>query len=228
MPRVAVVTGAASGIGAAIVAALHESGWTVAGLDLQPSPGVDLGLACDVSDADAVAAAVGRIAAELGPVETLVSAAGHYEYCPVANITDERWNRMLSVHLGGLVNTVRAVLPGMLDRGDGAVVAIASELAIGGTDSEAHYSAAKGAMLGFVRSLGAEVADAGVRVNAVAPGPTDTPLLPAPQRTPEYLAALPARRLGRPDEIAQAVRFLVDEGGFCCGEVLSPNMGAVI
>ena len=85
-------------------------------------------------------------------------------------------------------------------------------------------------MIGFVRSLAAEVADDGVRVNAVAPGPTDTPLLPAdsPWRAADYLATLPNRRLCRPDEVAQTVLWLVDEADFCVGEVLSPNSGSVI
>ncbi|MGW1159733.1 SDR family NAD(P)-dependent oxidoreductase [Streptomyces sp. NPDC002519] len=226
--RVAVVTGAASGIGAAVCRSLEGTGWTVCGLDLRPVGHLKHSYVCDVADPASVSAAFGRIEAEVGPVGALVTAAGHYELVPVGEISEEAWNRMMHVHVGGLLNPVRAVLPGMIDRGEGAVVAISSELGIGGTESEAHYSAAKGAILGFVRSLGAEVAEHGVRVNAVAPGPTDTPLLPAAQRTPEYLASLPARALGRPEDIAQAVQFLVDEGGFCFGEVLSPNMGAVI
>ncbi|MFE7213286.1 SDR family NAD(P)-dependent oxidoreductase [Streptomyces sp. NPDC057611] len=226
--RVAVVTGAASGIGAAVCRSLEETGWTVCGLDLRPVEHLKYSYECDVADPASVSAAFGRIEAEVGPVGALVTAAGHYELVPVGEITEEAWNRMMHVHVGGLLNPVRAVLPGMIDRGEGAVVAISSELGIGGTESEAHYSAAKGAILGFVRSLGAEVAEHGVRVNAVAPGPTDTPLLPTAQRTPEYLASLPARALGQPEDIAQAVQFLVDEGGFCFGEVLSPNMGAVI
>lgn len=226
--RVAVVTGAASGIGAAVCRALAETGWTVVGMDLRPVEQLEHAVRCDVSDPRAVSAAFARTQEEVGVVGALVTAAGHYEVTPVGEITEDQWNRMMRVHVGGLLNPVRAVLPGMIARQDGAVVAISSELGIGGTESEAHYSAAKGAILGLVRSLGAEVAHHNVRVNAVAPGPTDTPLLPAAQRTPEYLASLPARALGRPDDIAQAVQFLVDEGGFCFGEVMSPNMGAVI
>ena len=226
--RVAVVTGAASGIGAAVCRALEETGWTVVGLDVRDIDHLEHAATCDVSDPDAVKRAFARTEAEVGAVGALVTAAGHYEIAPISKITEEQWNRMMRVHVGGLLNPVRAVLPGMVERRDGAVVAISSELGIGGTESEAHYSAAKGAIIGFVRSLGAEVARHNVRVNAVAPGPTDTPLLPAAQRTPEYLASLPARALGRPEDIAQAVQFLVDEGGFCFGEVLSPNMGAVI
>ena len=118
----------------------------------------------------------------------------------------------------------------MLDRGAGSIVAITSELAVGGGDGDAHYAAAKGAVIGFVRSLAAEVAPAGVRVNAVAPGPTDTPLLApdSPWRAPDYLETLPIRRLGSPEEVALCVAWLVEEGTFCVGEVLGPNAGAVI
>lgn len=227
--RVAVVTGAASGIGAAIVAALTDAGWSVAGIDLRPSD-TAVPLTADVTDAEAVTEAIAAATGQLGPIGALVSAAGYYEMHPIAEITPEQWQRMLRVHLGGLFNTSRAVLPGMVERGSGDIVAISSELAIGGGSEDAHYAAAKGAILGLVRSLAVEVAGHGVRVNSVAPGPTDTPLLAAdsPWRAPEYLATLPAGRLARPPEIARVVRYVLEEGSFLCGEVLSVNSGAVI
>src|SRR5882757_10278250 len=211
--QVAVVTGAASGIGAAVAARLGVAGWLVAGLDRNPSD-TPLTLRVDVADSAAVAAAVGRVEAELGPVEALVTAAGHYQMVPFGEITPEAWHRMLRVHLGGLASAARAVLPGVLARRRGAVVVISSELAIGGGGGDAHYAAAKGAVIGLVRSLAAEVAGRGVRVNAVAPGPTDTPLLAAdsPWRAPDYLATLPAGRLARADEIAATVSYLLTEG----------------
>jgi NAD(P)-dependent dehydrogenase (short-subunit alcohol dehydrogenase family) len=224
---VAVVTGASSGIGAAVVAALDEEGYYVVGLDVNDSSTYVV----DVSDAGAVAEVMGRVTAEHGPVDAVVNAAGHYESVPIADITRVQLHRMLRVHLGGLRNVVRAVLPSMIERRAGAVVAITSELAVGGGDADAHYAAAKGAIIGLVRSLAAEVAGYGIRVNAVAPGPTDTPLLAAdsPWRAPDYLATLPAGRLARPVEIAEVVRYLVGaDAAFCTGEVFSPNSGAVI
>lgn len=228
--RVAVVTGSASGIGAAVVASLTARGWRVGGLDLTPSPGCAHSLEVDVSDPRAMGVALATLGNVLGPVDAAVSVAGHYAMVPVEDITLEAWNRMLRVHLGGIRNLSRSVLPGMLGRGRGSIVAITSELAVGGGDGDAHYAAAKGAVIGFVRSLAAEVAPAGVRVNGVAPGPTDTPLLPAdsPWRAQDYLDTLPIRRLGTPAEVAHCVVWLLEEGTFCVGEILGPNAGAVI
>lgn len=228
--RVAVVTGAASGIGAATAHELMSRGWAVAGLDLQPARACSLSIELDMTDPDAVTAAVETVRAELGHVGAAVSAAGHYEITSVSHISDAQWNRMLRVHLGGVVNLSRAVLPAMRARRDGSIVAVASELGVGGGGEESHYAAAKGAVLGFVRSLAAEVAVDNVRVNAVAPGPTDTPLLAddSPWRAPEYLATLPLQRLVTPREVALSVAFLIEDGTFCVGETLNPNAGAVI
>ena len=226
---VALVTGAASGIGAVVSRRLSDHGWKVAGIDLNPSA-TDLSLQVDVTDRAAMNAAAERAAAELGPVSALVTAAGVYELVPVADIDDERWRRTLALHLGGAANALWAVLPGMLAAGSGAVVTISSELGIAGGNGDAHYAAAKGAIIGLTRSLGWELAPLGIRVNSVAPGPTDTPLLAAdsPWREPAYLATLPIGRLVKPEEAAETVLFLIEEGTYFAGQTLSPNAGAVI
>ncbi|HEV2092693.1 MAG TPA: SDR family oxidoreductase [Rubrobacter sp.] len=226
---VALVTGAASGIGAAVASRLADAGWRVAGLDLRESE-TDLSLAADVTDAAAVRAAAERAERELGPVSLLVTVAGYYEMVPVSEIGIEAWRRMLTVHLGGTRNACAAVLGSMIGRGSGRIITISSELALAGGEDDAHYAAAKGAIIGFTKSLAAEVADRGVLVNSVAPGPTDTPLLApdSPWREPAYLETLPLRRLVLPEEIAETVLFLAEEGDYFCGQVLSPNAGAVI
>ena len=227
---VAVITGAASGIGAACAGLMRRSGWRTAGIDLNPSD-TDLPVQADVSDRATVAGAVDQVTGRFGRIDLLVTAAGYYEEgIDVTDITVAQWDRMLSVILGGTVNCCAAVLPHMLGRGEGAIVAISSELALGGSATDLHYVAAKGAVLGLIKSLAMEVAETAIRVNAVAPGPTDTPLLAADSlwRKPDYLATLPLGRLVAPEEIAHAVYYLATEGSMYCGEVLSPNAGAVI
>lgn len=228
-PRVAAVTGAASGIGAAIAAELSDRGWRIASIDLADSDW-DASYSADVSDPVAVAESVADAEHRLGPVEAVVSAAGHYAMAPFSEIAVDDWLRMLRVHLGGAMHLARAAAPAMIARRRGSIVAITSELAIGGGSEDAHYAAAKGGIIGLVRSLAAELAPHGVRVNGVAPGPTDTPLLASdsPWRAPEYLATLPTGRLVAPEEVALVVAYLVDEGTFATGEILSPNAGAVI
>ncbi len=216
---VALVTGAGGGIGGASADALEAAGMEVARTDLP----------LDVADADAVAGLVARTERELGPIEVLVNCAGHLTETPIADISDAEWRRMLRVHLGGTWHTCREVAPGMAARGRGAIVNTSSELAICGAELHAHYCAAKGAIVGLTKSLALELAGRGVRVNAVAPGATDTALLTDLWRTPEYLGSLPLRRLSTPAEIAASVAFLAsDAAAYVTGIVLSPNSGAVI
>jgi NAD(P)-dependent dehydrogenase (short-subunit alcohol dehydrogenase family) len=213
------VTGAAGGIGGASADALEAAGMQVARTDLP----------LDVADADAVAGLVARTESELGPIEVLVNCAGYVAETPLAEISDADWNRMLRVHLGGTWHTCREVAPRMAARGRGAIVNTSSELALCGAELHAHYCAAKGAIVGLTRSLALELAGRGVRVNAVAPGPTDTALLTETWRTPAYLESLPLRRLSSPAEIAATVAFLAsDAAAYVTGQVLSPNSGAVI
>lgn len=216
---VALVTGAGGGIGGASAAALEAAGMEVARTDLP----------LDVADADAVAGLVARTERELGPIDVLVNCAGHLTETPIADISDAEWRRMLRVHLGGTWHTCREVGPRMAARGRGAIVNTSSELAICGAELHAHYCAAKGAIVGLTKSLALELAGRGVRVNAVAPGATDTALLTDLWRTPEYLGSLPLRRLSTPAEIAASVAFLAsDAASYVTGIVLSPNSGAVI
>ena len=227
--RVAVVSGAASGLGKAIGEALSASGWFVVGLDLRDSA-TDLSICVDVTDAAAVAAAVERVRAVAGRLDTLVTVAGIYEVLPIAEISADRWDRMLGVNIAGTVNAIAAVLPGMLAAGAGSIVTISSDLGVGGSQGDAHYAATKGAIVGLTRSLALELVGTGVAVNSVAPGAADTPMLSAdsPWREPSFLETLPVQRLVSPAEIAAAVLFLIDAGHDLVGQIISPNSGATI
>jgi 2-hydroxycyclohexanecarboxyl-CoA dehydrogenase len=224
----AVVSGAASGIGRACAAALRADGLAVVSLDLSVADDVDLALTVDVADAGAVEAAVARAEAELGPVEVAVTAAGYYERAGIGAIGVDAWRRMLAVQLGGTVNLARSAYPRMLGRGAGSICTIGSELALCGDADAAHYAAAKGAIHAFTKSLAVEAAPHGVRVNCVAPGPTDTPLMTPELRNPAYVDSLVLRRLVAPEEIAAAVVFVARGRHNLVGQVISPNAGAVV
>ncbi|MEU0940930.1 SDR family oxidoreductase [Embleya sp. NPDC005971] len=143
--EVVVVSGAAAGIGLACVRELREQGRLVAGCDLRAGGEADLDAVVDVTDPAAVASFVARVTTELGAPTVVLSAAGYVEEIPLAEISPATFRRMLGVHLGGLHNLTRATLPTMVDRGGGAIVAVASELAITGGEDAAHYVTAKGA-----------------------------------------------------------------------------------
>ncbi len=228
MTGAAIVTGGASGIGAACVAMLQAEGLPVGVVDLAPAPAADASAAADVRDAAAVAAAIAELEAALGPCDRLVTSAGVYREASILDLDADAWLDMLRIHVGGTTHAIRAVLPGMLARRRGAIVCIGSELGLIGDPSAPHYAAAKGAIHAFVKSLGPEIAETGVRVNVVAPGPTDTPLLRDDPNIDSYADALPLGRVIRPDEIAAAVRFALLEDTTLTGQVLSPNGGAVL
>jgi NAD(P)-dependent dehydrogenase (short-subunit alcohol dehydrogenase family) len=231
---VAIVTGASSGIGRATAEALGARGYRVAAAyrtnrsDAEALAAAFRGRAygVDVADPAGVAALVSQVESDLGPIVVAISNAGFYEEVPVEEVTDAQWQRMLRVHLGGAFHLARAVVPGMLRRGRGSIVLVASELALVGSDRVVPYVAAKAALLGFGRSLARELAPA-IRVNVVAPGPVDTALLPDRDREPAYVSTIPLGRIGRPEEIASAIVHIA-EAPWTTGAVYSVNGGVVI
>ncbi|MDQ6878803.1 MAG: SDR family oxidoreductase [Candidatus Dormibacteraeota bacterium] len=234
-PRaVVLVTGAGSGIGRATARLFALRGYRVAVNDLEHERArmvaADLGAfpcAVDVADAAAVQAMVRSVEHEVGRVSVAVCNAGFSGHTALGDIGDELWRRSLRVNLGGCFNIARAVAPSMQAHHDGAIVTVSSELALIGAAGLAHYISAKSAVLGFTKALARELAPWSVRVNCVAPGPTDTPLLSDHFRSPDYLTSLPLGRLGTPEEIAESIVFLA-EARWTTGQVLSPNGGAVI
>ncbi|AGL18884.1 2,3-dihydro-2,3-dihydroxybenzoate dehydrogenase [Actinoplanes sp. N902-109] len=222
----ALVTGAARGIGAAVVRALTAAGHRVVATDLQPPrpavPGVP-GLALDVRDTAAVIAAVARAEDLAGPIDVLVNVAGVLRTGPVTGTTDADWHAVLDVNATGVFRVSREVGRRMADRGHGAIVTVASNAARVPRAQMAAYAASKAAAAHFTRCLGLELAPAGVRCNVVSPGSTDTPMQRALWTTPggaaaavagdpaQYKIGIPLGRIAEPGDIAAAVAFLASE-----------------
>lgn len=241
MARVAFVTGGAGGIGRAIVSGLAADGLRVGVADLSAQAAREVaravsghGVALDVTDPASVDLAVASVAAELGAIDVLVNCAGWDELKPFLD-TDEAFSaRVLEINLSGAIRTTRAVLPSMLERGGGRLVHVASDAGRVGSSLEAVYSAAKGGLIAFSKTIAREMARHGVTSNAVCPGPTDTPLLrsitdagPDGERVIASMTrAVPMRRLGEPADVAAAVVFLASPGaGYITGQTLSVSGG---
>jgi 3-oxoacyl-[acyl-carrier protein] reductase len=242
--KVAVVTGAASGIGHGIAVAFAREGADVAVVDIAPqdtAAGVlgdivahgreALFVRCDVSDEAAVGAMAGQVLGRFGRVDILVNNAGIFTQSLLADMPVADWDRVVNVNLRGTFLCTRVLIGQMLERGSGRVINIASQLGQIGGAEVAHYSASKAGVIGLTKALAREVSHRGVLVNAIAPGPIQTPLLDS--ETEEWrsakLAELPIGRFGAVAEVVPtAVLLASDDGAYYAGQTLGPNGGDVM
>jgi 2-hydroxycyclohexanecarboxyl-CoA dehydrogenase len=222
--KTVIVTGGAAGIGAATVARFREEGSNVVVFDLKSDKPVD------ITNYDAVKKAV----AEAGPVDILVNNAGWDRFIPFLKTNPAFWQQILSINLIGAMNMLHCVLPGMVARGGGKVVTVASDAGRVGSSGEAPYSACKGGLIALTKTLARELATKGVRLNVVCPGLTETAMLAEfmqgagnPDKLAEaYRRAVPIGRLGKPDDIPGAILFFAsDDADFITGQVLSVSGG---
>ena len=242
-PISAIVTGAGSGIGRAIALRLGADGYAVLVNDLsgeraeavaseiRKAGGAATAIACDVARPEDVAAIHAAAEALHGDVALLVNNAGIAHQAAFEDLEVEDFDRMFAVHVRGTFLMTKAVLPSMLARGEGVIVNVASQLGqIGGIEL-VHYSGAKAAIIGMTKALAREVSARGVRVNAVAPGPINTPLVM--ELSEDWRAAkrasLPLGRFGEPEEVAETVAFLASPAAsLFVGQTLGPNSGDVM
>lgn len=241
--KVAVVVGAASGIGAAIATLFSSEGAAVALVD-RSQEGLDATRAkcagpakasahlADVTDAPTVEAALDAAASEHGGIDILVNSAGILDETPLLEMTPEVWNRTIAVDLTGVFLTARYVAPHMIARGGGRIINVASQLGIKGGTGLAHYVAAKSGVIGLGKALALELAPHNVLVNSIAPGPIETPLIGglSDDWKRDKRAELPLGRFGTPEEVAPTALLLASSpgGDLYTGQTLGPNSGDVM
>ncbi|MFC9430246.1 SDR family NAD(P)-dependent oxidoreductase [Streptomyces sp. NPDC056987] len=242
-PRTVLITGAASGIGAAVAEAFAREGAGLALADrdtrrlealrdrLPRTASVTLHT-LDVADADQVRVVVDDAVRRHEGVDVLVNSAGILTEVPLAEMDPAVWDETIAVDLRGVFLSCRYLLPHMIARGGGRIVNIASQLGQKGGEGLTHYSAAKAGVIGFTKALAREAAPHNVLVNAVAPGPVETPLVDglSPEWKRAKQAELPLGRFGRPEEIAPTVLLLASDpgGNLYVGQTLGPNSGDVM
>ncbi|WP_349903727.1 SDR family NAD(P)-dependent oxidoreductase [Parafrigoribacterium humi] len=222
MNRTAIVTGGASGLGAASANRLRQDGITVVTVDVS----ADADVVLDIRDSAAIAGA----AAKLGPVDILVNCAGVVgpDGKPLWEVEDAEWERTFSINVGGTFKMCRAFIPGMRERGWGRIVNFASMAGKDGNPNLAAYSASKGAVIAMTKSLGKELATSGVLANAIAPAVIATPMNARTSADVlEHITSLiPMKRVGRPEEVAELVAWLTsDKLSFSTGAVYDISGG---
>ena len=211
--RVALVTGGASGIGAAAAARLRAGGAEVAVFDREPAEGY-LSLTGDIARSADVNAAVAQVERELGRIDVLVNSAGiPGESLRTVDVTDEEWERVFAINAHGSFWMCRAVLPGMIERGYGRIVLVASIAGKEGNPMAGAYSASKAAVIGMTKAIGKDVAGTGVLVNCIAPAVIETPILAglSDQHVGYMVERIPLGRVGTADEVASLICFLASE-----------------
>ncbi len=235
--KIAIVTGGGQGIGRAIAEKLAAEGATVVVADLaeqnanQTAEGLPRAVAMgvDVTDRQGVQAMADQVMQLFGRVDVLVNNAGWDKASPFVDSEPDDWDRAIAVNLYGVLHTCKAVLPIMAAQGSGAVVNLGSDAGRVGSSGEAVYSAAKGGVIAFTKSLAREMARHQIRVNCVCPGPTDTALFASfagPKLREALTKAIPFRRLGQPADVANVVAFLAsDEAAFVTGQTVSVSGG---
>lgn len=244
--RTTLITGAASGIGAAT--ASRVAAWSavaVADRDLQGAEktaariasagGRAMAVEVDVQDRSSVVAMVERVTSELGAIHGLFNNAGINIRQGIDDVTERDWDAVIATHVKGTLLVSQAVLPQMLARGSGVVVNSASDFSVIGVPGLAAYCAAKTAVYSMTKAMAVEFTSRGIRINAVGPGPIDTPMLRAGtedevrSRLENYRERIPMKRLGRPEEVAAVVDFLLSErASYIAGQIVHPNGGTVM
>jgi 2-hydroxycyclohexanecarboxyl-CoA dehydrogenase len=242
--RVAIVTGAASGIGRGIAQALAREGAIVAVVDVNASGAAETAqmlvaaggeagaFTVDITDVSAIGRMVGEVSGRWGDVHILVNCAGWDSPMPFVDTTPEFWDKILAINLKGPIACTRAVLPQMIEKDYGKIVFIASDAGRVGSSGEAVYSAAKGGIIAFAKTIAREVARCHINVNCVCPGPSDMTLAHdesesvSPKLAESLKRVIPWGRLGTPEDVAPAVVFLAsDDASFITGQTLSVSGG---